>query len=116
MDGQLTIFNPPDTEKYFWAFDPAGLDWLTNEEAADIGLPAVEFSLDLWRGRLAERDYDLIRDFHIAKGFDPYSQDAAITMGYPLIDIGKMKKFIGGVSFRSSNVATHSLIAVPVRE
>jgi hypothetical protein len=28
----------------------------------------------------------MIRDFHAAKGFDPYSQDGTIAMGYPLID------------------------------
>ncbi|KAJ7846533.1 hypothetical protein B0H13DRAFT_2093136 [Mycena leptocephala] len=64
--------------KYYWAFDPAGLDRLTHDVAEDFGLPTGD-----------ERDYDMVRDFHITKGFDPYTRDAAIAMGYPLIDIEK---------------------------
>ncbi|KAJ7807393.1 hypothetical protein B0H13DRAFT_2153849, partial [Mycena leptocephala] len=92
VDGQLIVINPPDTEKYYWAFDPAGLNRLTHDVAEDFGLPAVEFSTELWGGRWDECDYDMVRDFHVAKGFDPYTQDAAIAAGYPLIDIEKMKK------------------------
>ncbi|KAJ7901325.1 hypothetical protein B0H13DRAFT_1622110, partial [Mycena leptocephala] len=68
----------------------------------------------LYGGRWEERDYDMVRDFHVAKGFDPYSQDAAIAVGYPLIDIEEMKKFIPGVSFHSSNIATYLPMTVPV--
>ncbi|KAJ7901320.1 hypothetical protein B0H13DRAFT_773067 [Mycena leptocephala] len=90
----ITVTNPPDTERYYWAFDPAGLNQLTHDVAEDFGLPTVEFSTNLWGGKWDEHDYDMIRDFHIAKGFDPYTQDVAIAMGYPLIDIEEMKKFI----------------------
>ncbi len=113
MDGQFIVTNTPDTEKYYWAFDPAGLDRLTNEVAEGIGLPTVEFSIGLVGGRWEERDYDMIRDFHVAKRFDPDTQDAAIAMGYPLIDIEKMKKFIPGVSFHSS-IDTYLLMTVQV--
>ncbi|KAJ7930789.1 hypothetical protein B0H13DRAFT_1961469 [Mycena leptocephala] len=92
VDGRLIVTNSPDTEKYYWAFDPAGLDQLTHDMAEDFGLPTVEFSTELWGERWEERDYDLVHDFHVAKGFDPYSQEAAIAMGYPLIDIEEMKK------------------------
>ncbi|KAJ7826352.1 hypothetical protein B0H13DRAFT_317606 [Mycena leptocephala] len=92
VDNLLTVTNPPDTEKYYWAFDPAGLNRLTHGMAEDFGLPTVEFSIDLWGGKWDEHDYDMIREFHVAKGFDPYTQDVAIAMGYPLIDIEKMKK------------------------
>jgi hypothetical protein len=115
VDGQLLVTNPPDTEKYYWAFDPAGLNQLTHNVAEDFGLPTVEFSIRLWGGKWDERDYDLIRDFHVAKGFDPYTQDAAIAMGYPLIDIEEMKKLNPRVSFQSSNIPTHSLMTVPAR-
>ncbi|KAJ7901329.1 hypothetical protein B0H13DRAFT_2028360 [Mycena leptocephala] len=94
VDNLITVTNPPDTEKYYWAFDPAGLNRLTHDVAEDFGLPTVEFLIYLHGGRWEERDYDMIHDFHIAKGFNPYSQDAAIAMGYPLIDIEEMKKFI----------------------
>ncbi|KAJ7930693.1 hypothetical protein B0H13DRAFT_880657, partial [Mycena leptocephala] len=109
VDNLLIVTNPPDTEKYYWAFDPDGQDRLTSAMAEDFGLPTVKFSTELWGGRWEERDYDLVHDFHVAKGFDPYTQDAAIAVGYPLIDIEEMKKFIPGVSFHSSNIATYLL-------
>ncbi|KAJ7826341.1 hypothetical protein B0H13DRAFT_2374448 [Mycena leptocephala] len=94
VDNLITVTNPPDTEKYYWAFDPAGLNRLTHDVAEDFGLPTVEFSTNLWGGKWDEHDHDVIRDFHIAKGFDPYTRDAAIAIGYPLIDIKELKKFI----------------------
>ncbi|KAJ7930740.1 hypothetical protein B0H13DRAFT_2531787, partial [Mycena leptocephala] len=92
VDGQLIVTNPPDTEKYYWAFDPFGLNRLTHDVAEDFGLPTVEFSIHLDGEGWEEHKYDMIREFHVAKGFDPYTQDAAIAVGYPLIDIEKMKK------------------------
>ncbi|KAJ7846531.1 hypothetical protein B0H13DRAFT_1531274, partial [Mycena leptocephala] len=77
---------------YYWAFDPAGLDRLTHEASEEIGLSTPKFSMYLMVHRWNEHDYDLVRNFHVAKGFDPYSQDAAIAAGYPLIDIEEMKK------------------------
>jgi hypothetical protein len=114
VDNLITVTNPPDTEKYYWAFDPAGLNRLTHDVAEDFGLPTVEFSTELLGGRWEKRDYDMVRNFHIAKGFDPYTQDVAIAMGHPLIDIEEMKKFI--VSFHSSNIPTRLLMTVPVPE
>jgi hypothetical protein len=103
VDGQLLVTNPPDTEKYYWAFDPDGLDRLTHDVAENFGLPAVEFSTDLWGRKWNKHDYDMIHDFHVAKGFDPYTQDVAIAMGYPLIDVEEMKKLNPRVGFRSSD-------------
>ncbi|KAF7340329.1 Reverse transcriptase-RNase H-integrase [Mycena venus] len=93
LDGQFTIMNPDDSEKYYWAFDPTGLDRLTHEMAEDIGLPTPQFSVKItgWRGN--ESTLDMIREFHAAKGFDPDSQDVAIAMGYPLVDIKDIQKW-----------------------
>jgi hypothetical protein len=99
VDGQITVFIPLDAEKYYWAFDPDGQDRLTSAMAEDFGLPTVEFSIHLGGGKWDERHYDMVRDFHIAKGFDPYTRDAAIAMGYPLIDIEGMKKLNPRVRF-----------------
>jgi hypothetical protein len=115
VDNLITVANPPDIEKYYWAFDPAGLDRLTHDVAEDFGLPTVEFWIHLKGGRWDGRDYDMVRDFHVAKGFNPYTQDAAIAMGYPLIDIEKMKELFPRVSFRSSNIPAYSLMIVPAR-
>jgi hypothetical protein len=115
VDNLITVANPPDIEKYYWAFDPAGLNRLTHDLAEEFVLPSVEFSTNLKGGEWDERDYDMVRDFHIAKGFDPYTQDAAITVGYPLIDIEQMKKLSPRVSFHSSNIATYLLMTIPAR-
>ncbi|KAJ7787198.1 hypothetical protein B0H14DRAFT_287941 [Mycena olivaceomarginata] len=92
LDGQLTVINLPDAEKYYWSFDPAGLDQLTHEIAEDIGLPTPKFTIRPWGLFLEEEQTNLIREFHAAKGFDPESPDAAIAMGYPLVDIQSIKK------------------------
>jgi hypothetical protein len=115
VDNLLTVANPPDTEKYHWAFDPAGLNRLTHDMAEDFGLPAFEFSIGLRGRKWDEHDYDMVRDFHVAKGIAPYTQDAAIAVGYPLIDIEKMKKLIPRVSFHFSNIPTYLLMTIPVR-
>ncbi|KAJ7768016.1 hypothetical protein B0H14DRAFT_2201935, partial [Mycena olivaceomarginata] len=83
LDGQLTVINLPDAEKYYWSFDPAGLDQLTHEIAEDIGLPTPKFTIRPWGLFLEEEQTNLIREFHAAKGFDPESPDAAIAMRYP---------------------------------
>ncbi|KAJ7792748.1 hypothetical protein B0H13DRAFT_2515789, partial [Mycena leptocephala] len=83
VDNLITVTNPPDTEKYYWAFDPVGLNQLTHDMVEDFGLPTVGFRIDLLGGGWDERDYDMIREFHVAKGFNPYTQDVAIAMGYP---------------------------------
>ncbi|KAF7340339.1 Reverse transcriptase-RNase H-integrase [Mycena venus] len=87
MDGQLTIMNPDDSEKYYWSCDPTGLKRLAREAAEDIGLPTPQFSVEVtgWRGN--ESTLDMIHEFYAAKGYDPDSQEAAIAMGYPQVDI-----------------------------
>jgi hypothetical protein len=91
VDGRFTVTNPPNNEKYYWAFDPAGLDRLTHQTAEDIDLPTPEFSIEL--SGADDRYCGLIRDIHAAKGFDPDSQAAAIAIGYPLVDVEDINKF-----------------------
>ncbi|KAJ7768010.1 hypothetical protein B0H14DRAFT_358721 [Mycena olivaceomarginata] len=92
LDNQLTVINLPDAEKYYWAFDPAGLDQLTHEIAEDIGLPTPEFRIEPWGLLLEEEETNLIHEFHAAKGFDPESQDVAVVVRCPLVDIEAMKR------------------------
>jgi hypothetical protein len=102
LDGQFTIINPPDAEKYYWAFDPAGLNQLTHEIAEDIGLPTPKFMTNPFGLYLQEEDTNLIRDFHTARSFDLESQDTAIAMGYPLVDIEAMKRSAQEASLHST--------------
>ncbi|KAJ7930685.1 hypothetical protein B0H13DRAFT_880592, partial [Mycena leptocephala] len=108
VDNLIIVANPPDTEKYYWAFDPAGLHGLTHGAAEDMGLPTIEYSTYLDGERWDGRDYDMVRDFHVAKGFNLYTQDAAIAMGYPLIDIEKMKELFPRLAGESSMDGSHA--------
>jgi hypothetical protein len=111
LDSQLTVINPPDAEKYYWAFDPAGLDQLTREIAEDIGLPTPEFTIVPLGLMLEEEETNLIREFHAAKGFDPESQDIAIAMAYPLVDIEAIKRSTREASLHST-ILLHALLMI----
>ncbi|KAJ6563962.1 hypothetical protein B0H19DRAFT_74453 [Mycena capillaripes] len=93
VDGRFIVTSPPAAERYYWAFDPAGLDRLTDPTAEDLGLPTPEFSIKLWGIQWTKRLHDITCDFHTAKGFDPCSRDMAIAMGYPLVDLEDINKF-----------------------
>ncbi|KAF8164370.1 hypothetical protein K438DRAFT_268030 [Mycena galopus ATCC 62051] len=92
LNGHFTVAVPPETERYYWAFDPDGVDRLTHAVAEDIGLPKPRFSFDCGGMNWDERTDEQIREFHAAKGFDPDSRDATIALGYPLVDIEAMKR------------------------
>ncbi|KAJ6523747.1 hypothetical protein B0H19DRAFT_1276836 [Mycena capillaripes] len=106
-NGHFTVTNPEDSEKYYWSFDPAGLDWLSHEQAEDLGLPTPQFSVYVSGYDVSgfDRDkstVDMIREFHAAKGFDPDSQDATIAMEYPLVDIEAIKNSVQKLTRQSS--------------
>ncbi|KAF8139264.1 hypothetical protein K438DRAFT_719693 [Mycena galopus ATCC 62051] len=92
LDGHFTVAFPPETERHYWAFDPDGVNQLPHAEAEDIGLPTPRFLFDGFGMEWNERKEDQLREFHAAKGFNPDSQDAAIALGYPLVDIEAMER------------------------
>jgi hypothetical protein len=79
-------FRLPDWPAY-WSLDPSGVDRLGDEVAEDLGFPAIQ--LQMWVGGKSwdTNVYDGIRQFHEAKGFDPYSQEVAIELGWPLLQV-----------------------------
>ncbi|KAJ7687116.1 hypothetical protein B0H17DRAFT_867295, partial [Mycena rosella] len=81
-----TCFRLPDCPAY-WSLDPTGFERLSAEEATDLGFPSFELTLvgsgDSWDSSV----YDGLRQFHEAKGFDPYSQDVARHMGRELFQL-----------------------------
>ncbi|KAJ7722577.1 hypothetical protein B0H14DRAFT_2642098 [Mycena olivaceomarginata] len=66
-----------------WSLDPWGTEWLSTEEARNLGFPNIELSVEVWGRRWNSSIYAGIRQFQEAKGFDSYSQDAALEAGYP---------------------------------
>ncbi|KAF8214600.1 hypothetical protein K438DRAFT_882436 [Mycena galopus ATCC 62051] len=76
-------FAIPDCTAY-WSVNPSGAERLSAEEARALGLPEIHSWMEVWGNCWDSSDYDGIRQFHKAKGFDPYSHDVAMELGYPL--------------------------------
>ncbi|KAF8214500.1 hypothetical protein K438DRAFT_1523711, partial [Mycena galopus ATCC 62051] len=79
-------FAIPDCTAY-WSIDPSGAERLSAEEARTLGLPGIHSWTEVWVKGWDSSDSDGIYQFHQAKGFDPYSQDVAIELGYPLFQV-----------------------------
>ncbi|ESK95634.1 hypothetical protein Moror_12606 [Moniliophthora roreri MCA 2997] len=77
---------------HFWSFDETGRSEIPNDECKEIGLPELTASL------LSDHDHaplspwpatkcNAIRDWQIARGFDPTTADFARHLGYPEFEI-----------------------------
>ncbi|KAJ7435014.1 hypothetical protein B0H11DRAFT_2257702 [Mycena galericulata] len=93
---QRVIYLPPQRETYYWSFDPMGIEQLSDDTVMELGLPRVHFQAILHGAHWSSEHYEVIRDFHRAKGFDPHRQDAAIKLGYPLLDVHKLNNCLAG--------------------
>ncbi|KAF8214435.1 hypothetical protein K438DRAFT_1553690, partial [Mycena galopus ATCC 62051] len=71
----------------YWSVDPSGAERLSAEQAKTLGLPDIDSWVEVWGTCWDSNDYDGICQFHEAKGFDPYTQDMAIELGYPLFQV-----------------------------
>ncbi|KAJ6565069.1 hypothetical protein B0H10DRAFT_1694412, partial [Mycena sp. CBHHK59/15] len=71
----------------YWSRDPSGAECLSAEEAKNEGFPDIEFRVWAVGGSWDAGVYTGIRQFHEAKGFDPYSQEVATELGYPLYQV-----------------------------
>ncbi|KAJ7274842.1 hypothetical protein C8J57DRAFT_1714590 [Mycena rebaudengoi] len=94
INGTLAVRLPPKNETYYWSRDPQGLSAYTT--SARFGLPRVSFYAKVLAANWTESEYNLVGQFHRAKGFDPESQDVAKELGYPLVDVDGLKLAIGG--------------------
>ncbi|KAF7340647.1 hypothetical protein MSAN_02136700 [Mycena sanguinolenta] len=73
----------PTTPAY-WSLDPSGIDRLSPGDATQLGFPLFELTTTAVGYSWNPSVYEGLRHFHEAKGFDPYSQDVARHLGYPL--------------------------------
>ncbi|KAJ7676430.1 hypothetical protein B0H17DRAFT_866828, partial [Mycena rosella] len=71
----------------YWSLDPSGAQRLSTEEAENIGFPSVEFQMTAYTSWWYTHIYAGLRQFHEAKGFNPYGQDVALHLGYPLLQL-----------------------------
>ncbi|KAJ7441983.1 hypothetical protein FB451DRAFT_1569084 [Mycena latifolia] len=73
MEGRVSVIIPPQDQRYYWSFDPAGDERLCEELVAQIALPAVEFQLWARGSSWTASQYTLLRDFEEAKKASPVS-------------------------------------------
>ncbi|KAJ7064454.1 hypothetical protein C8F01DRAFT_768341 [Mycena amicta] len=71
----------------YWSPDPLGRKRLSRDEAYTGGFPNLAISRDVGEFRWDASTYEEIRAVHVAKGFDPDSQDIARHLGYPLFEL-----------------------------
>ncbi|KAF8137787.1 hypothetical protein K438DRAFT_734353 [Mycena galopus ATCC 62051] len=71
----------------YWSPDPSGSPRLSPGESVDCGFSAPQLRIRLSVRSWGSYPYDALRQFHLAKDFDPDSQDVAIHLGYPLYQI-----------------------------
>jgi hypothetical protein len=60
---------------------------LSHETAEDLGFPAIKFKMEVQGLSWDDSVYDGILQFQKAKGFDPYSQEVALELGWPLLQV-----------------------------
>ncbi|KAJ7211453.1 hypothetical protein C8J57DRAFT_1200313, partial [Mycena rebaudengoi] len=75
----------------YWSLDPSGALRLGQEEAERLGFPSFTVHMFVGTDSWDDLVYAGIREYHQAKGFDPYSQDVARKLGYPLFEVGVHK-------------------------
>ncbi|KAF7340638.1 hypothetical protein MSAN_02135700 [Mycena sanguinolenta] len=66
----------------YWSLDPSGIDRLSSEVAAQLVFPPFELTVTVHSSSWDASVYEGLRQFHEAKGFDPYSQDVALLLDY----------------------------------
>jgi hypothetical protein len=98
--GHLAVHLPLETETYYWSFDPKGIEHLPQDSLDKLTLPSVSFRAQVRAVQWSQEDYDSIAACHCAKGFDPASQDVAIELGYPLLDVDRLDDLINGGKVR----------------
>ncbi|KAJ7623827.1 hypothetical protein B0H17DRAFT_1289410 [Mycena rosella] len=60
-----------------------------SEEAENLGFPSIKLKMVVYLEAWDARVYEGLRRFHEGKGFDPYSQEIARHMEYPLFQLSE---------------------------
>ncbi|KAJ7859041.1 hypothetical protein B0H14DRAFT_638648 [Mycena olivaceomarginata] len=84
QNGRTSVKIPATSHAYYWSFQHDGSNRLSDEMLEEIVPPQVLFEARIVGHTWSDVDYELIREFSLAKGFNPNSNDVAIELGYPL--------------------------------
>jgi hypothetical protein len=93
-DGHLAVHVPLESETHYWSFDLEGIEHLPQDVVDKLTLPHVNFRAFVRGGSWSEEAYDTIAKVQHRKGFEPTSQDVAIKLGYPLVDVDRLNNLI----------------------
>ncbi|KAF7340615.1 hypothetical protein MSAN_02133200 [Mycena sanguinolenta] len=75
----------------YWSFHPSGADPLSSEHVTQLGFPPFELTASAFGTSWSASVYEGLRQFHQAKGFDPYSQDVARHLGHQLYQLSSQR-------------------------
>ncbi|KAJ6462886.1 hypothetical protein C8R45DRAFT_524257, partial [Mycena sanguinolenta] len=75
----------------YWSLDPSGVHRLSPEDATQLGFPPIEFSIKGFGCSWDTSVYEGLRQFHQAKGFDPFNQDVARHLRRPLWQLSSQR-------------------------
>jgi len=71
---------------YFWAFDSAGSNKLSETACDFIGLPRLDLKPYLLSNFWEDYHYSAMQQFQELSGFDPFTQDFARAHNMPLLE------------------------------
>lgn len=81
--GSRVTVDYPQSDYFYWSSDPKGTARLTPEQGDSLGIPRLRFAL-LHAGNWWHKyQYNAIREYFKAKGFDPYRYDVTRSLGLP---------------------------------
>ncbi|KAF9255288.1 hypothetical protein L218DRAFT_1008748 [Marasmius fiardii PR-910] len=75
------------TDLYYWSADRDGLSKMTEEELVRLDLPCYAPKVTTYLQHWLLEDYDFMRDFQEAKGFDPTTTDFARSIGVSILEV-----------------------------
>jgi hypothetical protein len=76
----------PESTPFFWALDEGGIKRLSQEECDKLGIPRLRFyhkpAATFWQ----PYHYSAIRQFHAARGVNPYGDEVTRDLGLLLVE------------------------------
>jgi hypothetical protein len=92
--GHLAVHLPLESETYYWSLDPDGIERLPQDALEELALPHIKWWTQIHSVQWSKEVYDSITKFYGTKNFGPTSQDIAIELRYPLVDVDRLINLI----------------------
>ncbi|KAJ7488411.1 hypothetical protein FB451DRAFT_1529779 [Mycena latifolia] len=76
----------PESNQFYWSLDESGSTRLSQDECDNLGIPRLKFEYKCAASFWEPYHYNAIREFHQAKGFDPYGGDVTRHLGLHVLE------------------------------